>query len=264
MHTSARHRTICAHLAISALAIFIPLSVRGGDGTIRRSGDPVPNVYHVLLSRTVPASAHDLALQLTALHGTAPIAVYSTVLKGFSFRGSDAIAKAISLNPNVDSVLEATNVYPTTAPGSQSPAPSWGLDRINQQNLPLDNTWAWGLTGQGVKLYIIDTGISPTQDLAGRIVSNVSFVSTEPNITFDCFGHGSYVASIAGGTTYGVAKDVVFANYRVFDCLGHAPDGDTDIVQAVDTMTSDHLNNHPFELAVANMSLSSGNARRAS
>jgi subtilisin family serine protease len=173
------------------------------------------------------------------------------------FKVATLLRPLLSKDPNVLYVAEATKMYPTGT-GSQDPPPSWGLDRINQQNLPLDGHWAWAYSGVGVVAYLIDSGLTPTPDVpATRIRSNINFVPGESRVD-DCYGHGTYVASILGGLTHGVARDVTFVNYRVLDC-SNSFTSDTTVAAAIDQMTSDHILNHPNELAVANLSLSTFN-----
>lgn len=240
----------CITLGLLATAAF------GGDGSIRRSSDPAPGRYIVIFDSKITDSVSDLSRGLAQAQGTRPENIYTTVLKGFSFKGNDAAATALSRNPKVLYVAEATKMY-VAGSGSQDPPPSWGLDRINQQNLPLDHHFAWLFSGVGVVAYVIDSGITPTVDVpASRIRSNVSFVPGDTSY-FDCVpfgGHGSAVASILGGTMYGVAKSVTFVNYRVLDC-DNAFAYDSTVTGAIDQMVSDHQLNHPNELAVANLSL---------
>jgi subtilisin family serine protease len=83
----------------------------------------------------------------------------------------------------------------------------------------------------------------------------VSFVPTEPStLVTDCHNHGTAVASVIGGSTYGVARDVQFVNYRVLDCTNSFA-SDSWVAQALDAVVTDH-SQHPGEMAVANLSLS--------
>ena len=102
---------------------------------------------------------------------------------------------------------------------TQTPA-TWGLDRIDQRDLPLNNTYTYNQTGQGVHAYIIDTGVRAShQQFTGRIGNGFTAIN-DGNGTNDCNGHGTHVAGTTGGTTYGVAKQVTLHAVRVLGCIG--------------------------------------------
>ena len=131
--------------------------------------------------------------------------------------------------------------------GTQTPA-TWGIDRIDQRDLPLNNTYNYNQTGQGVNAYIIDTGIRAThQQFTGRVGNGADFVG-DGNGTNDCNGHGTHVAGTTGGTTYGVAKQVTLHAVRVLDCSGSG--STSGVIAGVDWVTSNHVG-----ASVANMSL---------
>jgi subtilisin family serine protease len=81
----------------------------------------------------------------------------------------------------------------------------WGLDRIDQVTLPLDNQEFVDkiYTGSGVKVYILDSGILPTHsEFNGRIICGPSFLVSNTSNTDGCddgtsAGHATHVA---GGT----------------------------------------------------------------
>ena len=102
---------------------------------------------------------------------------------------------------------------------TQAAAP-WGLDRIDQANLPLNLSYSYGTTGAGVTVYVVDTGILATHnDFGGRVRAGYDAIGDGRN-TADCNGHGTHVAGTVGGTTYGVAKAASLVAVRVLDCSG--------------------------------------------
>src|SRR5947207_2500316 len=179
-----------------------------GDGSIVRHGKSVPGSYIVVLAdkQTVPAN---IAVEFGRTHGIKPVHIYGLALNGFSFNGTDAAAHAISADVRVKRVEEDVVIV---ADAMSQPAKSWGLDRIDQRSLPLDHTYAWEYTGYGTVIYIVDSGVNPVSDLAGRIRERVNFVpdaagnvNRNTNVD-DCNGHGTGVATLAAGYEWGVAK----------------------------------------------------------
>ncbi|MBV1889382.1 MAG: S8 family peptidase, partial [Proteobacteria bacterium] len=130
---------------------------------------------------------------------------------------------------------------------------TWGLDRIDQSDLPLDDNYTYNLDGSGVNAYIIDTGVLTSHgDFAGRAVSGWDFVDNDPDAS-DCNGHGTHVAGTVGGSTWGVAKNVNLTAIRVLGCNGSGTN--SGVIAGVDWVAE----NAVFP-AVANMSLGGGNS----
>lgn len=101
---------------------------------------------------------------------------------------------------------------------TQSPVPSWGIDRIDQAKLPLSNSYTYNATGAGVHVYVIDSGIYPEQpDFGGR--ASFDYNAIDGNNT-DCRNHGTPVAGIIGSATYGVAKQARLHGVKMLDCAG--------------------------------------------
>jgi len=144
-------------------------------------------------------------------------------------------------------------VTPAAASTPEAPTTLWGLDRIDQRALPLNNQFSRAYTGSGVTAYIIDTGVLSTHtEFGGRVLSGFSSVS-DSNGTEDCNGHGTHVAGTVGGSNYGVAPGVAIVPVRVLDCSGS---GSTSaVIAGIDWVIANHVAGTP---AVANMSLGGG------
>ena len=172
------------------------------------------------------------ATNLTAIYGGTFSLTWGVALKGFRLHATEAEAIAMSGNSQVAFIVEdgaiavgtpdAEPILMTLDPaGFLNPPPplSWGLDRINQRNLPLDQRYTYNNDGQGVNAYVIDTGILTTHwEFQGRAFAIYDFDREGNGI--DCNGHGSHVAGIIGGQTFGVAKKVRLLGVRVLNCQG--------------------------------------------
>jgi subtilisin family serine protease len=141
--------------------------------------------------------------------------VYEDALHGFAARLTDKELAELQRDPNVVSIEHNQRVR---AMSVQSPTPNWGVDRIDQRTLPLNNSYTYFNTGQTVTAYIIDTGINPTHpDFGGRAAVAVDLIGGNG---IDCNGHGTHVAGTIGSATYGVAKRVQLRGVRALDCAG--------------------------------------------
>ena len=205
--------------------------------------------YIVVMEGRASASERAAAVDLARENGARNVQRYTTALEGFAANLSDAAVEQLRANPHV-AYLEADQRVAIDA--TQSPA-TWGLDRIDQRNLPLNNAYTYTPTGAGVTAYVIDTGVLASHaEFTGRMAAGYTAISDGRGTT-DCNGHGTHVAGTVGGTTYGVAKQVTIRPVRVLDCSGSG--SNSGVIAGVDWVTSNHTAGAP---AVANMSLGGG------
>jgi subtilisin family serine protease len=233
------------------LALVAPSSASGKPDAEPRSSYIVVFDANAVRSDGEPGAHRPLvaavAQQLARARGVDVAAVFQHALKGFTLQLTEAQAQALAHHPLVAHV-EPDQVVETVA--TQSPA-TWGLDRIDQRDLPLNNSYTYNQTGQGVHAYVIDTGIRATHaEFTGRMGNGFTAINDGQG-TNDCNGHGTHVAGTTGGTTYGVAKSVTLHAVRVLGCNGSG--STSGVIAGVDWVTANHV-----KPAVANMSLGGG------
>ena len=175
---------------------------------------------------------------------------YSGKFKGMTVRANSTELSRLKNDPNVLAIEKDSIV---TAQATQ-PNPTWGLDRIDQVDLPLNNSYGYTATGAGVKVFVVDTGVLATHaELAGRVDAGFTVIS-DGRGTSDGNGHGTHVSGTIAGTTYGVAKSARIVPVRVLDSTGA---GSTSGVIAGLNWVSTQIS-QGVTRAVVNMSLGGG------
>jgi subtilisin family serine protease len=203
----------------------------------------VSDQYIVVLERAASASAMASAQRVARNAGAAIRFTYGAALNGFSVQASPAAIARLRAHPSVRYV-EANTLFNLNTAQVDPPA---GLDRTSER-FALDHRYTYSHDGTGVHAYVIDTGIRTTHREFGTRASGAFSTVMDGRGPEDCHGHGTHVAGIIGGSTYGIAKNVTLHGVRVFDCLGN---GTLDqILGAVEWVTANAM-----LPAVANMSL---------
>lgn len=211
------------------------------------SPEAIPGEYIVVFKPGIAGNSMAQAVEQARGHGASIHFVYTDALVGFAASLPEQALNGLIHNPNVE-YLEVDQTI--TIDASQSPA-TWGLDRIDQTSLPLNNTYNYNYTGAGVSAYIIDTGILPTHTQFGGRASVAYDSVGDGRNGIDCNGHGTHVSGTVGGATYGVAKGVTLYAVRVLNCSGSGTT--SGVIAGVNWVTGHHANP-----AVANMSLGGG------
>jgi subtilisin family serine protease len=251
-HMKLRLPTCLLRILLSAVVAALPvagasaqtLELHPSRAPVR--SQPIPGRYIVVFKDDVAdpaAAASDAALRAGGQrHHT-----FTHALKGFSATLSDAGVERLRHEPSVDYIEQDQTV---SVANVESPA-TWGLDRIDQADRPLDTLYHFNYTGQGVYAFIIDTGIrADHSEFTGRVRPGFTSI-VDGNGTNDCDGHGTHVAGTVGGATWGVAKQVSLTPVRVLDCTGSGTI--SGVIAGVDWVA-----NSTTRPAVANMSLGGG------
>ncbi|MDN3295576.1 S8 family peptidase [Streptomyces ficellus] len=220
MRLSARHACV-------ALLLLLPLAAASASASaasaasaddepapLRTTAAPIADQYIVTL-KSGTASA-----EVTQRLGITPLYEYTSVLRGFTAKLNASQLETVRRFPDVQAVEQDAVVTAGPLRENRAPAASWGLDRIDQPYLPLNQQFTVYSTGAGATAYIIDSGIDYAHaEFGGRAVPGFDAMGDGRNGQ-DCAGHGTHVAGTVGGATYGVARQATLVSVRVLGCDG--------------------------------------------
>ncbi|MFD5076226.1 S8 family serine peptidase [Streptomyces sp. NPDC058371] len=221
------------------------------EGRVQYAGasNAVANSYIVTLDASAAKATSAQGKALAKEYGAKIERTYKKALNGYAVEATPAEAKRFAADPAVASVVQNRTFH---IAATQTNPPSWGLDRIDQKNLPLDSKYTYpDSAGQGVTAYIVDTGVRITHsDFGGRASYGYDAIDND-NTAQDGHGHGTHVAGTVAGTLHGVAKKAKIVAVRVLDNSGSGTTAQ--VVAGIDWVAQNHSGP-----SVANMSLGGG------
>ncbi|TLW91283.1 S8 family peptidase [Saccharomonospora piscinae] len=199
-----------------------PAHAEVGEVVHTESARAVDGSYIVVLNEdTAGMSASAVTAKAGTMasdYGVTVNRTFDSALNGFTMRADEAAAERLAADADVAFVSQNQR-FQITDTQSQAAVASWGLDRIDQRDLPLDDTYTAPGSASDVTAYVIDTGVSEHSTFGDRLQPGADFVDNDDDAT-DENGHGTHVAGTIGGAEYGVAPDVSIVGVRVLDANG--------------------------------------------
>lgn len=239
-------------------ASMLTRSTSGQKVKFQQSENGIPNRYIVVLDdkfvdeKSMAPAIGSEAEYLTYVYGGKVANVYANAFKGFVAEMSEDEARALSNDDRVAYVEQDAEVFPAAV---QTGA-TWGIDRIDQRDLPLNSEYSYGTDASNVHAYIIDSGIRSTHvEFGGRATKDYDALTDGQNGN-DCMGHGTHVAGTIGSATWGVAKSIRLHAVRVLPCSGSGTT--SHLIMGIDWVTANHLSP-----AVANISVTASGPSNA-
>ena len=243
-------------LSVAVAATFACASLPAFSADFRAAQTPIKGQYIVVLKdnaaslsseRSSLSRVSSVARTMASQHRAKLVRSYNNVLRGFVVRADDKSLARLLADPRV-AYVEEDGIMSINATQTNA---TWGIDRVDQRDLPLNQTYNYDTTASGVHAYVIDTGLLGTHSQFTNRVGNGYGAISDGRGTSDCNGHGTHVAGTLGGSTYGVAKGVTIHPVRVLGCDGSG--SFSGIIDGMDWVASNHT-----KPAVANMSLGGG------
>lgn len=237
-------------LTLLGVVTLIPnVSAQGQSGSsaplLAATGPVIPGSYIVAMKPGSDTRATLSQAQVQARY------VYTSAFNGFAAQLNDAQLRRLQRDPRVAYIEPDQRVTLLATQFMDANGDPWGLDRIDQRQLPLSGTYTYTFDGSRVTAYIIDTGIQANHPQFGSRAANG--YDALGGTGADCNGHGTHIAGIIGAQTYGVAKNVFLRGVRVLSCTGSG--SIAGVIAGVDWVRNEVTTTASRRPAVANMSL---------
>lgn len=238
--------------AITALSQTSSISVDNSTLIYRQATNVtrVPHSYMVILKKSVDSTIAIGVWTILEMLGVKIVQRYEKVFRGCSMRLNSTLPlELIRKIPWIDSIEEDHYWTTTQVEDLSGTNSNWGLDRIDQSHLPLDNSYTFDLAGKGVNVFILDSGVDVShREFGGRAKTVYVSPQLQSQGGVDCTGHGTHVAGVIGGTNSGVAKLVNLLSVRVIGCDDNSIN--TEVIAAIEWITQNAV-----LPAIINMSL---------
>jgi serine protease AprX len=166
------------------------------------------------------------ALDLLRLYGI-PVAALSLIDAAAGFATAAGIS-AVSLAPTVAFIHHDATVGPRPSAEPPVTAPPDQVSGIYPRVVKAHRVWQQGISGSGVTVAVLDSGVAADPDLiepANRILASVNFA--DERRTSDPGGHGTHIAGIvagngrrSGGEFVGIAPQAGIVDVRVLGNTG--------------------------------------------
>lgn len=231
------------------VVFLVSIGLQAQETKFRKAKTHLKNSYIVVFNDNPEGfDAKSLTAELNSQYRGKVEHIFDYVLKGYSAKMSAESAQILAQDPRIAYVEEDAIFYINQ---TTQPNPPVGLDRIDQRDLPLNQLFTYYADGSNVNAYIVDSGLYVDHaDFGGRAAIAYDALNDGQNGN-DCNGHGTAVAGVVGGATYGVAKNVQLRGVRVANCSGSA--ASSDIISGLDWIKNNRANP-----AVVNISLGDG------